>query len=277
MRWRRGPIRVATLAGALTLFWGATPVIGQPSPRPYPDRVEIRRTAFGVPHVLAEDVGALGFGMAWIQLEDHGIRVVLELVRARGALARAFGRDSIESDFVRRPFHDQAVATYHLLSQDTRDLLEGYAAGVNAYMALHDSEFPPSVEPDFTGHDAAALWVDETTEVKVRRFRTRQAARRAVQDSLAALDQGSNAWAFAPSRTVSGRPILLRNPHLSWDAGYYEAHITVPGVINFYGDFRVGHPLYFNGGFNEHLGWATTNNNPDLEEIYALDVDPNRA
>ncbi|MDH4043581.1 MAG: penicillin acylase family protein, partial [Gemmatimonadota bacterium] len=50
-----------------------------------------------------------------------------------------------------------------------------------------------------------------------------------------------------------------------------------PGVINFYGDFRVGHPLYFNGGFNEHLGWATTNNNPDLEEIYALDVDPNRA
>ena len=31
----------------------------------------------------------------------------------------------------------------------------------------------------------------------------------------------------------------MRNPHLSWDAGYYEAHITVPGKVNFYGDFRI--------------------------------------
>jgi acyl-homoserine-lactone acylase len=38
----------------------------------------------------------------------------------------------------------------------------------------------------------------------------------------------------------------------------------------------VGRPLYYNGGFNEHLGWATTNNYPDLDEIYALEVDPDR-
>ncbi|HEV8484439.1 MAG TPA: penicillin acylase family protein, partial [Blastocatellia bacterium] len=28
-------------------------------------------------------------------------------------------------------------------------------------------------------------------------------------------------------------------------------------------------------GFNEHLGWVTTNNNPDQEDIYALRLDPN--
>jgi acyl-homoserine-lactone acylase len=56
-------------------------------------------------------------------------------------------------------------------------------------------------------------------------------------------DVGSNAWALAPSRTKSGRAILLRNPHLAWTAGYYEAHLTVPGVIDFYGDFRIGGPL----------------------------------
>src|SRR5690606_30661194 len=91
---------------------------------------------------------------------------------------------------------------------------------------------------------------------------------------------GSNARAFAPSRTTSGRAILLRNPHLSWRdfwyGNYYEAPITVPGKVNFYGDFRVGFPLYFNGGFNDRLGWATTNNAPDLEEVYALDLDPRR-
>jgi len=245
--------------------------------RDYPDRVEIRRTAYGVPHILADDLGALGFGMAWVQLEDYGLPVVVELTRARGTLAAVFGPDSLPSDFWRRPFHAHAVATFHELHDDTRAMLEGFAAGVNAYVRQHRDSLPDWAPADFTGHDAAALWVDETTELKVRIFRTRQAARRkALADSLGALDRGSNAWAFAPSRTTSGRAILLRNPHLSWDAGYYEAHITVPGVIDFYGDFRIGQLLYFNGGFNAHLGWATTNNDADLEEIYALDVDPER-
>jgi acyl-homoserine-lactone acylase len=77
-------------------------------------------------------------------------------------------------------------------------------------------------------------------------------------------DDGSNAWAFAPGRTKSGKAILVRNPHLAWTAGYYEAHVTVPGVLDFYGDFRVGGPFIVVGGFNRYLGWSTTNNSQDL-------------
>jgi len=65
----------------------------------------------------------------------------------------------------------------------------------------------------------------------------------------------------------------MRNPHLSWDAGYYEAQVTVPNVMDFYGDFRIGGPFSVVGGFNHDLGFATTNNAPELEAIYALDVD----
>lgn len=98
-----------------------------------------------------------------------------------------------------------------------------------------------------------------------------------INDSLfTSSDDGSNAWALAPSRTKSGKAILLRNPHLQWTAGYYEAHITVPGVLDFYGDFRIGGPFAVIGGFNRRLGWSTTNNSQDLDEIYALDVDPNK-
>ena len=36
----------------------------------------------------------------------------------------------------------------------------------------------------------------------------------------------------------------------------------------------IGGPLTVIGGFNPHLGWATTNSNSgDLSEIYALDAD----
>jgi acyl-homoserine-lactone acylase len=87
-------------------------------------------------------------------------------------------------------------------------------------------------------------------------------------------DVGSNVWAFAPERTTSGNAILVRNPHLSWDAGYYEAQVKVPGKFNFYGDFRIGQAVGIIGGFNERLGWSTTNNSPDLDEVYSFKADP---
>lgn len=40
----------------------------------------------------------------------------------------------------------------------------------------------------------------------------------------------------------------------------------VPGVIDFYGDIRIGGAFAIIGGFNRRLGWATTNNAPDLDE-----------
>lgn len=245
----------------------------------YPSRVEIRRTAHGVPHILAADLGAMGYGLAWAQLEDHGALVVLNLMRGRGELSRIFGPDSLESDFTHVETHALAVATYSRLSADLRRVQEGWAAAVNRWVALHPEVYAHYELPQFTPHDVAALWVDEQVEPAIRRFE-RALARRQAADSVNRDNIGSNAWAFGPGRTTTGNPILLRNPHIGWRADwystYYEAQITVPGVINFYGDFRVGFPFYFNGGFNESLGWATTNNNPDLEEVYALRLDPSR-
>lgn len=246
----------------------------------YPSRVEIRRTAHGVPHILAQDLGAMGYGLAWAQLEDHGERIVLNLVRARGELARLYGRDSLEADFAWRPLHDRAVATWDSLDADVHAVMTGWAAAVNRWLETHPDDFQGWALTPFTPQDAAALWGDETVDPATSEFRRGLARHRARADSLEKDNIGSNAWAFGPGKTRSGRAILLRNPHLGWGdrwfGNYYEAHVTVPGVINFYGDFRVGFPLYFNGGFNDRLGWATTNNAPDLEEVYALDVDPTR-
>lgn len=243
-------------------------------------QVEIRRTDYGIPHIKADNLRAAGFALGYVQLEDYGQRVVLGLARTRGEMARHQGREQIEADFRNRLSYERALETYHLLEQDTRDLYEGFAAGVNRYIELHPSEFPAWLRPAFTGHDVHALGINSPREAAVRSFlRGIGAEPRELQVALEPEpnpSDGSNAWAFAPSRTRSGKAILMRNPHLSWTAGYYEAHITVPGKLNFYGDFRIGGPLGIVGGFNEYLGWATTNNSPDLDEIYALEVDPER-
>jgi acyl-homoserine-lactone acylase len=244
-------------------------------PESLAERVEIRRTTFGIPHILADDLASAFFGLAYCHLEDHGEMVVLGLLRSRGELARYLGRDELDSDFFNRRTHARAVETFHLLDEDTREVFRGYAAGVNHYIRSHTGEFPEWVQPAFSPHDVAALWIGRVSRGKIRRFLELQYDRESLEgESPLAEESGSNAWAFAPSRTVSGNAILLRNPHLKWDKGYYEAHITVPGIINFYGDFRVGRPLFYNGGFNDYLGWSTTNNYPDLDEVYALEVDP---
>jgi acyl-homoserine-lactone acylase len=245
--------------------------------------VEIIRTEHGVPHIRATNLRAGGYGLAWVMSEDHGPRTAMTILRASGNMARVFGRDSIESDFSVWQDRDRAIENYHRLEEPTRDVYEGFAEGLNRYIELHPAAFPPNM-PRFSGYDVAAMDVGGTSAGAIRAYqRLIEQPRRAAAGNggghaddgapQAEDNVGSNAWAFAPSRTRSGRAILLRNPHLAWNAGYYEAHLTVPGVVDFYGDFRIGGPFLVIGGFNRHLGFSTTNNAQDLDELYVLDAD----
>ena len=40
------------------------------------EKVTIRRTAYGVPHIVADDLRAVAFGLAYAELEDRGEKVV---------------------------------------------------------------------------------------------------------------------------------------------------------------------------------------------------------
>ncbi|HVF47562.1 MAG TPA: penicillin acylase family protein [Pyrinomonadaceae bacterium] len=252
--------------------------------------VEVVRTAHGVPHIRARNLRAAGYALAWVQCEDYGTATPMAVLSASGRWASVGGYERIETDFLYGRHRPGTLAKYPSLSKDVRDVYEGFAAGVNRYISEHASDFPPNMPADFTGQDVAAVEIVTLSPRKVRAFLNRLAptptptpqTTAAGSAATAAVESGdgndgSNAWAFAPSRTRSGRAILLRNPHLAWTAGYYEAHMTVPGVVDFYGDFRIGGPFSVIGGFNRDLGWSTTNNEADLDEIYALDVDPRAA
>lgn len=244
-------------------------------------RTEVIRTEKGVPHIRAKDLFAAGFALAWLQLEDHGNLTGLRVLEASGRQASVVGYERIDSDFNILRQRSKALPKYPLLSKNVRDVYEGFAAGVNRFIDLHRSEFPIGMPSDFVGFDVLATELIQPSPQKIRNFLNRRSGRSdedpaAMDDEGETPDDGSNAWALAPSRTRSGNTILLRNPHLRWTAGYYEAHLTVPGVIDFYGDFRIGGPFAVIGGFNRNLGFSTTNNAQDLDEIYELDADPKR-
>ncbi len=249
-------------------------------------RVTIHRTEFGVPHIFAEDLKAMGFGLGYVQSEDYSVSIAMAMMGTRGTLSRHLGPEELDADFAARPVHARAAATFHRLDPNTQDVYRGFAGGVNHYIRLHRDEFPEWVTPDFTGVDALARDVQGWSRADAASFVARLRAEEAPDQPTAsfALD-GSNAWAFHGSRTASGNPILLRNPHLPWEGRqdllervsgltYYEGHVRVPGVIDFYGDFRIGTAFGIIGGFNERLGWATTNNYPTLSQVYKLNAHP---
>ena len=254
------------------------------------DQVVIRRTTYGIPHILAENERALGFGMGYVQAEDHAENILRSIVRARGEQAAIFGpgekNENVADDFWNRQYrvHARAVETYHKLDADFRDLMEGYAAGFNYWMAKHP-DATPAWATDVTPHDVAAHGMTGVMRFAFNRRGIVEALRGKLEKGEDAVvtpddeeDMGSNTWAFAPSRTESGNAILLGNPHQPWSpvATYYESHLSIPGKLNFYGTTFVGRPV-LTTGFNERLGWSHTVNYPDLEEMYALALDSEKA
>lgn len=270
------------------------------------DQVIIKRTHHGVPHIQAQNMRAAGFGLGYVQMEDYGKRVSDGLLRARGEwtkyheikdpkkLSRAIDKDAAQHRDYKR-----ACATWALLDEDTRDMMSGFAAGVNYYLKNHPGKWAYPTAPSFTGYDVLARGIERPGYAAIRKFlnaikkrdlhKNHNRQDLSLSDINATIwsrlsstvkepnpDVGSNAWAFAPERTTSGKAILVRNPHLYWTAGYYEAQLEVPGKLNFYGDFRIGGPLGTVCGFNQYLGYSTTNNYPQLNEIYAFRADPQK-
>lgn len=248
-------------------------------------QVEVIRTSFGVPHIRAQNFRAAGYALGWLQCEDYGTVTPMSILSASGRSATVGGYDRVETDLIYIQARNRALPNYSRLPRDVQDIYDGFAAGINRYVSLNRDKFPPNMPSDFTGKDVLATELILPPVRKYRPFINRvspppptpgatPAATPGNDEGEVDPDEGSNAWAFAPSRTKSGKAILLRNPHLQWTAGYYEAHMTVPGKIDFYGDFRIGSAFAVIGGFNRYLGWSTTNNSQDIDEFYALDVDP---
>ena len=256
-------------------------------------KVLIRRDTFGIPHILAKTEEAAAFGFGYAQAEDHCLTIVRRLVVARGEMAKHTGQ-GVESDFLVGRFDSLAVSRQNFGQLDPlmQRIFNAYAAGLNHYISKHRQELPAWI-PTFDGVDVLAnaragsvsSAIDAAT---IRALRAKYPADPPAStgeetqtdqhgDQLTRETElaGSNAFALSGSRTTSGKPILLGNPHLNWSSLYWEAQVTVPGKINFFGSTLAGLPV-LRAGFNEHLGWVTTNNNPDQEDVYTLRLDPNK-
>lgn len=269
---------VAAAAAAAMLLAAGPPLHGQ---RRAADRAEIRRDTFGVPHILAEDEEAAGFAFGYAMAEDHAVELGRRYLQARGEAARHFGPAHVDTDFAMRRLDNRTAArrAFRDHGRRFRRWLEGFAAGINEYVATHRDTLPrwmPAFEPSDPlayGRMFGILAALRPAPRLIEKYPPtspdgappfEQPAGERVSD-----EPGSNALALGGRKTRSGKAILLGNPHLGWSSLYWEAHVTIPGRLNFYGSTLVGIPA-LRAGFNDRLGYVQTNNGPDVEDIYAL-------
>ncbi len=194
-------------------------------------QVEVVRTSHGVPHIRAENLRAAGYALAWLQCEDYGTVTPMEVLEASGRSATVLGYRGVESDMAVMRLRERSLKGYEQLSRETRDVYEGFAAGVNRYVELHPEEFPKWMPSDFSGRDVAAMDIVPPSLRKMRAFVARMnppppqgapvvptptptpAPRPTpLAEGETSPDDGSNAWAFAPSRTKSGDPLAKSAP-----------------------------------------------------------------
>ena len=222
------------------------------------------RDEWGTPHVYAETPRALGFAFGQAQAEDHLEAMLMAYRTANGRAAEVLGEKMAPSDeFALRMGHARlAEEVFPALDDGVRELCIGFAMGVNAWLLDHEDTAPAWAE-GVKPSDPIALW-------------------HAFIISMAPLDlpgvnrppramETGNAWALAPSRTESGNPLLVINPHNYFQGPFrwYEAHLA-SGDMDIAGATLFGLPLIVQG-HNGVLGWALTPNFPDFADVFQED------
>jgi acyl-homoserine-lactone acylase len=281
-----------------------TGACGGPRTAPRPDheaaagyQATVRWTSFGVPHVIADGLGDLGFGQGWAAARQHLCRLADQFVRVRSERARWFGAGDdgahLDSDF----FHlhvgleQRARALLARQSDDADAIARGWVAGYNHYLASgRRPEWPPEcrgadwVRP-IDELDLARLMLAVATIASSRRFTDAIATAAPDQPGAAVtglpdLGLASNAWAIGGDRTRSGGGLVVANPHFPWEGElvFSEIHLTVPGELDVYGAGIPGLPLV-NFGFTRHHAWTHTFSASTRFVVYRLtlaDGDPYR-
>lgn len=280
----------------------------EPESEPEPEWVydaTIRRTSHNIPHITADDYLSLGYGYGYAIAEDHFCTVADLAVQVRGEAAEYFGPGDgdkwINQDLVYRALdlHGSAATELAGFQPDLKDLMNGYAAGVNRYLDETGAE-------GITGYCSGADWIAPITAEDVAAFSKRLSWQSSItplvnfiagatpptsptvnEDTEASsasgfrtiaprpTDNGSNAWAVGPDLTEDATTMLLGNPHFPWQGSlrFYEAHLTIPGALNVYGMSLIGSPV-INIGFNDDVAWSHTVSDGRRFTVYSLELTP---
>lgn len=262
---------------------------------------EIRRTAFGVPHVKADDYASMGFGLGYAMAEDNICEIMERYLTIDGERAKHLGPGENNANVASDLYHKRLIASGEMEkllngpadsvdtpSADARALARGYAAGVSKYITetgvanisdprCKDAAWVrPITEEDYWRHQMAGQVVYQLAGVATAAPPGVGDEARAMDDPLIETTQlGSNAYGLGKEVTQTGYGMLLGNPHYPWvgQNRFYRMHMTIPGKLNV-----VGAGLVTNAsvgiGHTDSIAWTHTVSTARRFGVFELTLDP---
>lgn len=271
-------------------------------------KVEIARTQYGIPHVLARDYVSLGYGEAYAYLQDNLCLIADKVVTVNGDRSKYFGADAtttvafsqvknIEADLFFKANLDVVALrkAFSKVSPDYQSLVRGYVAGYNRYLRDH----PAATRPEGC-REAWVRPINLDDMLRLNEERMIQASGAAwLRQAVGAVPPsspapkvgdmaelgfpiepetfglGSNGWAFGKAVTANKSGVLLGNPHFPWETTnrFYEMHLTIPGKIDVMG-VTIGGAPGMSIGFNKDVAWTHTVSTDRHFTVFELTLDP---
>ena len=278
-------------------------------------QAEIRRTAYGIPHIKADDWASLGYGYGYAYAQDNYCVTMRGIVEATGRSAEFFGETEgdVAADFVLRYVFgtkDEFRETWQADADSPAvKLTEGFAAGMNRYL----DDTGVDALPAGTNGCRDAEWVAEIDEVDLAMMLSRLAlqgssdqsiVRRAIYNaadsataadgstavdlhqlsrdlgrfarSLGNSDNGSNAIAVGRDLSRTGKGLLLANPHQPWSGTTSFYQVHLTIPDTYDVAGAALHGLPVVGiGFNRNIAWTHTVAFSTRFTLYELQLNPN--
>jgi acyl-homoserine-lactone acylase len=194
-----------------------------------PQNIRIARDSFGVPHIFAPTDQEVAYGLAWAHAEDDFPTLQLMILSGKAKLASALGKKGAQADYVvnllrcRQLVEDQ----WSLLSPDFIKLVNGYVQGINAYAKAHPKEIKyknafPVNDREYLTASIFSLSIFCGVEKTLPKILGGK-----VETIPGFSSEGSNAFAFHPSKTNTGEAFLAINAHqpVEGPVAFYEAHL----------------------------------------------------
>lgn len=133
---------------------------------------------------------------------------------------------------------------------------------------------PKRLSPDDPTPEEEEEMTDEDSAVtRLRRWRELVPFPAPAQDEERMV-AGSNNWVVSGAHTVSGKPLLSNDMHLSHRIPniWYEAHLKLTQPVDGTAFDAAGVTLpgfpYVIAGHNQRIAWGFTNLGPDVEDVY---------
>ncbi|HEX6817196.1 MAG TPA: penicillin acylase family protein, partial [Ktedonobacterales bacterium] len=102
------------------------------------------RDSYGVPHITGASLHDVAFAQGYVTAQDRLFQMELNRRVAQGRLAEIFGAQLVDADAFLRTLNLPAAAQTELATLDgaSKQELQAYADGVNAFISTHQNALP---------------------------------------------------------------------------------------------------------------------------------------